>query len=195
MPINLYKRLSRCVAALCAALAFAGCNTLLDDRVPPGLCGDGILQSEMGEECDDGNNTPGDKCSATCKIEECGNGVPEPPEECDKGLLNDNNGDCTMLCKKAACGDGHLHSRGTAPFERCDDHNTKNGDGCNPQCKLRGRVTVIAGTPGGRGLADGVGPAARFGGIRGLASDDNYVYVADSSACSIRRLAIDTGQV
>lgn len=37
-------------------------------------CGDGILQSQHGEECDDGNNNNGDFCSATCKIEPAGSG-------------------------------------------------------------------------------------------------------------------------
>ena len=33
-------------------------------------CGDGILQTQYGEQCDDGplNGTPGDGCSATCQI-------------------------------------------------------------------------------------------------------------------------------
>ena len=37
-------------------------------------CGDGILQSPQGEECDDGNNDDGDFCSAICKIEPAGSG-------------------------------------------------------------------------------------------------------------------------
>lgn len=37
-------------------------------------CGDGILQTSFGEECDDGNNDNGDFCSAICKIEPAGSG-------------------------------------------------------------------------------------------------------------------------
>ena len=37
-------------------------------------CGDGILQTNFGEECDDGNNDNGDFCSAICKIEPAGSG-------------------------------------------------------------------------------------------------------------------------
>ena len=37
-------------------------------------CGDAILQTAFGEECDDGNNSSGDFCSATCKIEPAGSG-------------------------------------------------------------------------------------------------------------------------
>lgn len=37
-------------------------------------CGDGILQVQHGEECDDGNNQDGDFCSAVCEIEPAGSG-------------------------------------------------------------------------------------------------------------------------
>ena len=37
-------------------------------------CGDGILQSPYGEQCDDGNNDDGDFCSAICRIEPAGSG-------------------------------------------------------------------------------------------------------------------------
>lgn len=37
-------------------------------------CGDGILQTQFGEECDDGNNDNGDFCSAICQIEPAGSG-------------------------------------------------------------------------------------------------------------------------
>lgn len=37
-------------------------------------CGDGILQTQYQEECDDGNNDNLDFCSALCKIEPAGSG-------------------------------------------------------------------------------------------------------------------------
>lgn len=37
-------------------------------------CGDGVLQTLFGEECDDGNNDDGDFCSSTCTIEPAGSG-------------------------------------------------------------------------------------------------------------------------
>lgn len=40
----------------------------LDDV--PAHCGNGMLQTPTGEVCDDGNNTPGDGCSAACTVEE-----------------------------------------------------------------------------------------------------------------------------
>lgn len=63
------------------------------------VCGDEVV--DPGEECDDGNNSNGDGCSANCQIEEpdqeCGNGDLEPGEECDDG--NNSNGDgCSSSC-------------------------------------------------------------------------------------------------
>ncbi|MCA9366481.1 DUF4215 domain-containing protein [Candidatus Kaiserbacteria bacterium] len=37
-------------------------------------CGDGVLQTVHGEECDDGNNDDGDFCGADCTIEPAGSG-------------------------------------------------------------------------------------------------------------------------
>ena len=37
-------------------------------------CGDGILQTQFTEQCDDGNNTDRDFCSAICKVEPAGSG-------------------------------------------------------------------------------------------------------------------------
>jgi len=51
----------------------AGRQCRPDCRFGP-YCGDGILQTQFGEECDDGNNLDGDFCSATCKIEPAGSG-------------------------------------------------------------------------------------------------------------------------
>jgi len=44
----------------------------------PMNCGDGTLQEVCGEECDDGNTTAGDGCSATCQAE-AGLGCPATP--------------------------------------------------------------------------------------------------------------------
>lgn len=48
------------------------CNATCDgntDCTSPEFCGDGVLQAGQSEECDDGNTTPGDGCSATCTTE------------------------------------------------------------------------------------------------------------------------------
>ncbi len=52
------------------------------------LCGDGILDPLLLEECDDGNNLPGDCCSALCQLEAQGTicrastGTCDPQEVC-----------------------------------------------------------------------------------------------------------------
>jgi cysteine-rich repeat protein len=54
-------------------------------------CGDWYV--EPTEQCEDGNQSPGDGCSPECKLEsECGNGVVEPTELCDGGP------DCGVGC-------------------------------------------------------------------------------------------------
>jgi fibro-slime domain-containing protein len=99
--------------------------------VPLEYCGDGVIQSSLGEACDDHNAIPGDGCSGICKIEPgyscptagakcvniwvCGNGKVDPGETCDDGNTTDTPTDgctanCTVdpgwSCPKAADGTG-----------------------------------------------------------------------------------------
>lgn len=69
--------------------------TIINDEAQCAYCGDGIIDSAAGEECD-GNNigTPcwGEgqpTCTSECKLDvstcdSCGNGVVDPGEECDE---------------------------------------------------------------------------------------------------------------
>ncbi|HYC54687.1 MAG TPA: DUF4215 domain-containing protein [Candidatus Binatia bacterium] len=52
------------------------------------ICGDGV--TDMGEECDDGNEDENDGCTTACTS--CGNGTASGPEACDDG--NNADGDC-----------------------------------------------------------------------------------------------------
>ena len=94
-------------------------------------CGNGTV--DQGEECDDGNNDPGDGCSGTCTIEPqatCGDGRLDEGEECDDG--NNVSGDgCDASCHNEFCGDGVTQ---TGLGEECDDGNNDPGDGCNASC-------------------------------------------------------------
>jgi cysteine-rich repeat protein len=73
-----------------------GYNATFTLHVNGPVCGNGT--PEGGEECDDGNTTPGDGCSATCTIEPfCGDGEEDPGEQCDDG--NNTPGDgCSATC-------------------------------------------------------------------------------------------------
>ena len=112
--------------------ASGGDSSPIDSSTPQ--CGNGTV--ETGEDCDDGNTTGGDGCSATCDSESgpvCGNGTVEGAEACDDG--NTTNGDgCSSTCTvevAPACGDGNVDAG-----ETCDDGNTANGDGCSSTCEI-----------------------------------------------------------
>lgn len=105
-------------------------TTTTGTQPDPPSCGDGVVDD--GEECDDGNDAPGDTCSTECTWTLCGNGAIDDGEECDDGNT-DPTDDCTTECKVAACGDGFLH----ASVEECDAA----GDGCDATCT---RLPVLA---------------------------------------------------
>lgn len=81
-----------CVGGSQSGLCGNGCSfwpSTISCYVP--ACGNGTIDS--GEECDDGNTTTGDGCSAACQIEQgCGDGDTDLGEECDDG--NIVSGDC-----------------------------------------------------------------------------------------------------
>jgi cysteine-rich repeat protein len=84
-------------------------------------CGDGVVNTAAGEQCDDGNVVSGDGCSSTCQTEVpliCGNGVLQAGEQCDDGNSN-NNDFCTNTCQNATCGDGILNTA-SGSVEQCD---------------------------------------------------------------------------
>ena len=80
--------------------------------------------------------SPGDPpyygCKFACTVPAaCGNGVLEPPEQCDDGNTAGGDG-CDATCKTEFCGDGILQP---SLQEQCDDGNTAGGDGCDATCK------------------------------------------------------------
>jgi cysteine-rich repeat protein len=107
---------------------------------PAPVCGNGV--QNVGEECDDGNMTPGDGCEPDCTdtpvmvpMAMCGNGMPEGAEQCDDGNMTPGDGceaDCTITAA-ASCGDGTVDA---AAGEECDDGNTTGGDECEANCTL-----------------------------------------------------------
>ncbi len=112
-----------------AAAASAPISVALIKALAP-YCQNEILES--GEQCDDGNFTPCDGCSAACVTEfGCGDGSSCGAETCDDGNTNGCDG-CSAVCALETCGDGVICA---GLGETCDDGNTAPCDGCSSVCK------------------------------------------------------------
>ncbi len=121
------------------------------------MCGDGAVDADRMEECDDGAATSGDGCSDLCTLEPgwacpfpglpceaaaCGDGIVAGKEQCDFGMAPPagcNATTCTvepgyacdtMDCHATVCGDGVAEGS-----EGCDDGNHDYGDACTPDCQ------------------------------------------------------------
>jgi len=103
-----------------------GCSIYCD---PLPYCGDGDIQIDLGEECDDANDVDDDACSNNCIASSCGDGDVQGDEECDDGNDIDSDG-CTNACTYAFCGDGVVRE----DKEECDDGNDDNSDACLSTC-------------------------------------------------------------
>ncbi len=107
------------------------CSPQCRIMVPPN-CGDGVVQAEDGETCDDENAVDCDGCSSACQLDGCGSGAIEPGcgEECDD--FNTRAGDgCSGICQIEACGNGRRDAG-----EQCDDGNANDCDACRSDCTL-----------------------------------------------------------
>ena len=118
-------------------------------------CGNGALDADTLEECDDGNFVTDDGCSScvtdagfVCNrtglepdvcVPRCGDGTIQAPEACDDGntIINDGCSLCLVdagwecagrLCNKK-CGNQALDAG-----EVCDDGNEDDYDGCSSAC-------------------------------------------------------------
>jgi len=162
LPDVMFDRISSSEVGCTGATAAAtGCDP----------CGNGQLDPP-GETCDDGNQTGGDGCSATCQTEtdwvcaepghacsyavQCGDGIINGGEACDDHNAMSDDG-CSSGCELAAgwtcpvtgarclplCGDGKLMGS-----EACDDGNVDPGDGCGATCHIEsGFACPDAGKP------------------------------------------------
>ncbi len=119
-------------AAPADAAADAGPGVV--DAVPAdaNLCGNGKVDVEAGEECDDGNATDNDACPTTCIAAHCGDAfVWAGEEDCDNGY--GNSATCDYDCTVPSCDDEILNR---PAGEECEDGNTSNNDGCSSTCVL-----------------------------------------------------------
>lgn len=92
-------------------------------------CGNGILEWDNYEYCDDGNLIAGDGCGKDCIIEDgwdCTGG-----SSTTKSICND------------ICGDGKMNKRNYAKY--CDDGNQYDGDGCSRFCEMEYTFTCAGG--------------------------------------------------
>lgn len=89
-----------------------------------GQCGNGALQPQLGEECDDGSTADGDGCNSRC--------------------LNEGNANWGLR----VCGNGVVEHNGDAILdadeEECDDNNIRGGDGCSNTCLWEGSRATLS---------------------------------------------------
>lgn len=94
----------------------------------PLICGDGFCDARQDVMT----------CPADCGG--CGDGIcgyqedmMSCPDDCEYGFPIDDPPGTPIT---AVCGDGIMER----PFERCDDGNTEDGDGCNHRCQIEGVI-------------------------------------------------------
>ncbi|MBN2717554.1 MAG: DUF4215 domain-containing protein [Deltaproteobacteria bacterium] len=117
-----------------------GIYACLDCKEAP-RCGDGIVQSEWGEDCD-GAPVDGKDCNDECRFAGfCGDGVVDKiaGEQCDYGP-DDNDGSyggCTAGCLfSPRCGDGKVQEDEGEECDAGDARNLGNYGECGPNCKM-----------------------------------------------------------
>lgn len=125
--------------------ALAACGG--DDNNSDANCGDSVL--DTGEECDDGNTTPGDGCSATCVIETqgvCGDGTQGIGEQCDDGNTASGDG-CSASCEvelvEIVCQELAPLSSGTCEVTAGDANTALVGDVLSPEGIYRGGTVLV----------------------------------------------------
>jgi hypothetical protein len=103
----------------------------------PRPCGDGVLNPEDGEQCDDGTETK--TCNVNCRVARCGDNYINriAGEECDPGIAGPlETRECNIDCTKRACGDFKINR---AYGEECDEWTTPehvDTPTCNYNCKV-----------------------------------------------------------
>jgi hypothetical protein len=101
---------------------------------PAPYCGDGVVDVEHGEGCDDGKNTGlagscKTDCSAYIPLSSCGDNKTDTGEQCDQGPTG--GATCDASCRWR-CGNG-VPDTG----EQCDNGKNDGSYGtCNPNCTL-----------------------------------------------------------
>lgn len=105
------------------------------------------------------------------------------------GAMGSSDGDCTLARFKGPAG---LALEGNTNLYISDG-----GNGTLRKLALAGStVTTVAGTAGVFGSVDGIGSAAQFRSVAGIASDGaGNVYVTDFASSSVRKIVLSSGAV
>jgi cysteine-rich repeat protein len=126
----------------------------LKEQCVSSTCGDGYVNTNGDEECEDGNTVDGDGCTlckydckadADCDDQNTCTGTETcdtATHTCQAGTPAANGTACTQaggtagicnggVCVAAGCGNGAKENN-----EECDDGNTTPGDGCENDCTL-----------------------------------------------------------
>ncbi len=103
----------------------------------PDGCGDGLVDRNNGEVCDDGNFTDGDGCSGNCRmLDRCGDGKLDNGEVCDDGNAIDGDG-CSKDCGTTdTCGDGYLNLEREEQCDEGEDGQGRDTASCDDDCTL-----------------------------------------------------------
>lgn len=95
-------------------------------------CGDQILHTAIGEQCDAGTaNADTAACTAACHTASCGDGLVQAGVEAcdDQNQVNEDG--CPNSCQSPQCGDQIVQA---ILGESCDDGDTVNTDNCLNSC-------------------------------------------------------------
>ena len=119
----------------------SGDGSSSSDGGPDPACGNGIVDPELDEDCDDGEETA--TCDADCTFVDCGDGWANAAagELCDDG---GESATCDVDCTPAVCGDGTFNATAN---EECDEAGRTAA--CDDDCTLvdcgDGNVNMAAG--------------------------------------------------
>ena len=139
-----------CVAATCVS----------------GGCGDGVLDTTAGEECDDGNDVTGDGCNPDCTLScrsegDCSdlqlcNGTETcdtASNTCSMGTSAADGTPCVRTggapgtCRASTCAGLDCGNSAVDAGEECDDGNIVTGDGCEADCLWSCHQRRVLGPP------------------------------------------------